>query len=86
MGKEQATDSPRSLDGLARGVGRIAHRMGRKASEMPKKAPWHSTKQSVHHNNTKCTEGNNIETVNKRDGTGGKPLCDHCSRLNARGE
>jgi hypothetical protein len=43
--------------------------------------PWHSTKQNVHHDNTKCTEGNNIERENLRAGTGGKPLCQHCYRL-----
>lgn len=43
--------------------------------------PWHSIRQSVHHDNTKCTEGNNIERVNRRSGTGGKPLCAHCGRL-----
>jgi len=48
---------------------------------MSKVSPFHSIKQSVHHNNNRCTEGNNIETVNKRSGTGGKPLCAHCQRL-----
>ncbi len=48
------------------------------------RSPWHSIKQSVHHNNTDCTEGNNIERENRREGTGGKPLCDHCQRLGAR--
>lgn len=48
---------------------------------MAKTAAFHSIKQTVHHNNTSCTEGNNIETVNKRSGTGGKPLCSHCARL-----
>lgn len=46
--------------------------------------PFHSKKQgarNVHHNNTKCTEGNNIETYNKASGTGGRPLCEHCARL-----
>lgn len=46
-------------------------------------SPWHSIKQSVHHNNTECTEGNNIEPENRRRGTDGKPLCEHCKRLNA---
>ena len=48
---------------------------------MAKTAAFHSIKQSVYHNDTKCTEGNNIETVNKRSGTGGKPLCSHCAKL-----
>lgn len=53
---------------------------------MPKTTPWHSVKTNVHHNNTKCTEGNNIEKVNLRSGTGGKPLCEHCERLNREGK
>jgi hypothetical protein len=48
---------------------------------MAKTSPWHSIKQTVHHDNTKCTEGNNIEAENRRVGTGSKPLCDHCRRL-----
>ena len=48
---------------------------------MAKKSPWHSIKQSVHHNNTSCNTGNNIETENRREGTGSKPLCNECARL-----
>ena len=32
------------------------------------------------------TEGNNIEPQYRREGTGGKPLCAHCARLNATGQ
>ena len=39
-----------------------------------------------HHNNNRCTEANNIETKNIRQGTGGFPLCHHCSTLNAEGK
>lgn len=52
---------------------------------MPKTSPWHSVKQPVHHNNTNCNTGNNIEKENRRDGTGGKPLCEECARLNQQG-
>jgi hypothetical protein len=52
---------------------------------MPRIYPWHSIKQDVHHDNTRCTEGNNIESYNRRDGTGGKPLCYHCSMLDSQG-
>lgn len=48
---------------------------------MAKVSPWHSVDRPVHHNNTACTEGNNIEPEKRREGTGGKPLCDHCERL-----
>jgi len=49
-----------------------------------KTAPWHSKLRSdrpVHHNNTKCTEGNNIENKNRVEGTGGRPLCERCKEL-----
>ena len=47
-----------------------------------KAAPWHSIKADVYHNNTDCNTGNNIESENRRSGTGGKSLCAECSRLN----
>lgn len=46
-----------------------------------KKAPWHSAIRYVHHNDTDCNTGNNIETENLRKGTGGKPLCQECRSL-----
>jgi len=51
-----------------------------------KTSAWHSIKQTVHHDNTTCTEGNNIERENRRSGTGGKPLCSHCQQLDAQGK
>ena len=48
---------------------------------MAKVAAFHSIKQSVYHDNSKCTEGNNIEPENKKAGTGGKSKCAHCARL-----
>jgi hypothetical protein len=50
---------------------------------MTKVYPFHSKKEGtkVHHNNDKCTEGNNIESYNRVSGTGNLPLCDHCKRL-----
>ena len=51
---------------------------------MAKVAPFHSKLSGtrVYHDNNKCTEGNNIERHNRVGGTGGKPKCDHCKRLN----
>jgi hypothetical protein len=49
-------------------------------------SPWHSVKDSdrpVYHDNTECTEGNNIEAENRREGTGNRPKCEHCARLDA---
>ncbi len=51
---------------------------------MAKVSPFHSKRPNdpnVHHNNDRCTEGNNIEAQNKAPGTGGYPLCAHCARL-----
>jgi len=53
---------------------------------MPQVSAFHSIKQNVHHNNSRCTEGNNIEKENLRQGTGGKPLCQHCAQLNREGK
>ncbi len=52
---------------------------------MARTSPWHSVKQSVHHDNTSCKTGNNIERENLREGTGGKPLCQECAVLNRSG-
>lgn len=54
---------------------------------MPRKYPWHSTRkgETVHHDNTNCTEGDNIESYYLAQGTGGRPLCAHCQRLDAAG-
>ncbi len=50
---------------------------------MPLKVPWYSTKAKVHHNNSNCNTGDNIEKENISSGTGGKPLCQKCKGLNA---
>jgi hypothetical protein len=64
---------------------------------MPLVAPFHSTKpwfdqgilaglgRQVYHNNSLCTEGNNIERHYLAAGHAGRPLCEHCARLNAQG-
>jgi hypothetical protein len=54
---------------------------------MPIEKPWYSIKPDtkVYHNNSECTEGNNIEPYNVERGTGGKRLCDHCLRLSQGG-
>ena len=40
------------------------------------------SRKKVYHNNSKCTEGNNIEKSNKIHKVGGACLCEHCKRLN----
>lgn len=56
---------------------------------MSKVSPFHSIKpnaSNVHHDNNKCTEGNNIEKQNVKNGTAGRPLCDRCSQLGREGK
>jgi hypothetical protein len=51
---------------------------------MSKVAAFHSAKQNtrnVYHDNNQCTEGNNIEKQYLRQGTAGRPRCEHCNRL-----
>lgn len=44
-------------------------------------SPWYSIQQmDVHHNNTECDTGNNIEDEYRREGDGGLPLCKECKR------
>jgi hypothetical protein len=47
--------------------------------------PWHSIKENHHHDNTKCGPGSEIPLHNRIQGTGGKPLCRDCAKLNAEG-
>ena len=43
--------------------------------------PWHSVKSKVHHTNVRCTTGRKIRVGFVRDGTGGKPVCRICTKL-----
>ena len=49
------------------------------------KGPWHSVNSEVYHNNPNCQTGNSIAPENVQQGTGNKPLCGECERLNSAG-
>jgi hypothetical protein len=68
-------DEDLSTEGLLRGAPAPHKRSA-------KKATWHSIKGETYHNNTACNTGSNIEPRYLRQGTGGKPLCRECDRLN----
>lgn len=54
---------------------------------MPKTSPWHSKKESVYHNNTKCGPGNEISGRNWVRGKGASlRLCRDCAKLNKAGK
>ena len=49
---------------------------------MAKVDPFHSkVTLDVHHNNSSCEVGDNIQPENKVSGTGGLPLCKTCAGL-----
>lgn len=51
---------------------------------MPTVPAFHSVKEyakNVYHDNSNCTEGNNIESQYRRAGTAGRPRCEHCNKL-----
>jgi hypothetical protein len=52
---------------------------------MAKTTPWHAIRSEVHHNNTGCYDGNNLERDNRREGRGKtRRLCATCRQLNKR--
>ena len=48
--------------------------------------PWHSKRDPHYHNNNGCTRGTAILPHHREAGTGGKPLCKDCAKLNAVGK
>lgn len=51
---------------------------------MTKTNPWHSVNTDhpkVYHDNTACTEGNNIEDKYRRAGTDNRRRCHSCTDL-----
>jgi hypothetical protein len=50
---------------------------------MTRTQPWYSMLQNVHHDNTHCPEGKKIEKKHRCQGTGGRPLCQCCAKLDA---
>ncbi|HVB56733.1 MAG TPA: hypothetical protein VNE63_09930 [Candidatus Acidoferrales bacterium] len=49
-------------------------------SKKAKGKPWYSKEGTVHHDNSMCDEGKKI--LQRLEGTGQKPLCPECGRLN----
>jgi hypothetical protein len=53
---------------------------------MPVVPPFHSYKEEQYHNNSKCGLGSEIPARNRQSGTGNKPLCKECAKLNREGK
>jgi hypothetical protein len=55
-------------------------------AHVTKVAPFHSVKENHHHDNNRCGPGSEIPPQNKVSGTGGKPLCKDCKKLDDDGK
>jgi len=66
-------------------VGSTSDRVRETTGSLRGEGPWHSANSDVYHNNRNCQTGNSIATENVQQGTGGKPLCEECERLNNAG-
>jgi hypothetical protein len=54
---------------------------------MPTTSPWHWERdKEKYHNNTRCGPGGQIPPQHRLAGTGGKPLCKDCAKLNSDGK
>jgi hypothetical protein len=66
-------------------VGAATDRLRETTGALKGEGPWHSVNSEVYHNNPNCQTGNSMDPQNVRQGTGGKPLCEECKRLNNAG-
>jgi hypothetical protein len=48
---------------------------------MTETSAWHSPRAEVHHDNKSCATSRRIKSRDLRTGTGGRPLCPNCKRL-----
>jgi hypothetical protein len=53
---------------------------------MPKIPAYHSAKENYYHDNSKCASGSQIPAANRVAGTGNKPLCKDCAKLDNEGK
>jgi hypothetical protein len=66
-------------------VGAATNRLRETTGALKGEGPWYSVNSEVYHNNPNCQTGNSMDPENVRQGTGGKPLCGECERLNNAG-
>ena len=66
-------------------VGSASDRIRETTGALRGEGPWHSPTSEIYHNNRTCQTGNSIAPENIEQGTGGKPLCEECQRLNNSG-
>ena len=73
------------VGGATDSVGGVTDSLRETTSGLGGGGPWHSPTSEVYHNNPNCQTGNSIKAENVLQGTGGKPLCGECEKLNNAG-
>lgn len=54
---------------------------------MPRVSAFHRDREGEkYHDNSQCGPGSEIPVTDRKSGTGGKPHCDVCADLNAKGK
>ena len=66
-------------------VGGVTNQLRETAGALRGEGPWYSANSDVYLNNPNCQTGNSMDPENMLQGTGGKPLCGECERLNNAG-
>jgi hypothetical protein len=85
-GEYKQREEERMTDDKDKGLlGSATDRVRETTSSLRGEGPWHSANSNVYHNNRNCQTGNSIAPENVIEGTGGKPLCEECERLNNSG-
>jgi hypothetical protein len=51
-------------------------------SKQAKGKPWHSKESTAYHDNSQCSEAKKVPPSKRLDGTGQKPMCQECGKLN----
>jgi hypothetical protein len=72
-----------SVEGVMRAVRRLIWPHPSKEAAKLRCVTFHSIKEERFHNNWLCSAGGEVPTRHIMQGTGGKPLCENCARLNA---
>jgi hypothetical protein len=66
-------------------VGAASDRRRETTGALKSKGPWHSVNSDGYHNDPNRQTGNSMDPENVQQGTGNKPLCGECERLNSSG-
>jgi hypothetical protein len=81
-----ATDKDEGLVGGAGDiVGGASDGLRETTGALGGRGPWRAADSDVYHNNPNCQTGTSIAPENVRQGSGDKPLCEECERLNGAG-